>query len=334
MKATPDSQKQSTDSLRTIQQALDLLSTVVENSEDAIYAQDEEGRYLLFNQAACRFMGKTKLEVLGNDDYALFPAAQAEMLTTVNQRIMATGKPETIEGRFEIAGGERYFVVAKRPLCDHDGRIIGTFGIARDITARKQVEDALAEREERFRTLASNIPGAVYRCELTQPWRVSMMSEGVLSVTGHAAPEFLRSDNPLNWAGLVLAEDLPRLEQEVEAAIAQNRPYSVVYRIQHADTGFRWVLENGRAIYDPAGTPLYLDGVIFDVTDLKQAEEELRLRNVELERFNRATIGRELDMLELKKRINALNRELGRPPPYSLDFLDSGPDRSEIPHGC
>lgn len=58
------------------------------------------------------------------------------------------------------------------------------------------------------------------------------------------------------------------------------------------------------------------------------------MRNVELERFNRATIGRELDMLELKKRINALNRELGRPPPYSLDFLDSGPDRSEIPHGC
>lgn len=182
---------QSAGAPEAIRQALDLLSTVVDNTEDAIYAQDEAGRYLLFNQAACRFMDKTRTEVLGNDDHMLFPAAQADMLDATNRRIMATGQPETIEGRFKIAGGERHFVVAKRPLRDHAGRIIGTFGIARDITEQKQGETALRERNE------------------------------------------------------------------------------------------------------------------------------------ELERFNRASVGRELDMIALKREVNALARELGRPPPHDLNAIEA-----------
>jgi PAS domain S-box-containing protein len=60
------------------------------------------------------------------------------------------------------------------------------------------------------------------------------------------------------------------------------------------------------------------------------AEMELRVRNEELERFNQAMIGRELDMVELKQRINALSKELGREPPFNLAFLEqsSGDDKA------
>jgi hypothetical protein len=67
-----------------------------------------------------------------------------------------------------------------------------------------------------------------------------------------------------------------------------------------------------------------------DITERKRASEallqqseEMKRRNLELERFNRATVGRELDMIELKRRINALSAELGREPPFPLSFLET-----------
>jgi hypothetical protein len=58
--------------------------------------------------------------------------------------------------------------------------------------------------------------------------------------------------------------------------------------------------------------------------DLAEKTEEMQRRNEELERFNRVTIGRELDMIELKRQVNALSRELGREPPHPLAFLGDG----------
>lgn len=312
--------KKEMESLRERQKSLDLLNAIIDNTDDAIFAKDSQGRMLLFNQAACRFAGKTTAEVLGHNDRDIFPPEQAATLMEFDQQVMADGMTRTIEEILDTAIGRRTFLATKGPLRDADKRIIGIFGISRDITERKQAENILADSEERFRTLASNIPGAVYRCELEAPWRVTMMSDGVLSVTGHAALDFLRPDNPIQWGDLVVTEDLPQLTQEIDEAIRQQHPYSAAYRIHHVDGTIRWALEHGRAIYDASSAPLYLDGVIFDITAHKQQDEEIRQRNEELERFNRAMIGRELDVIEMKKRINDLSRELGREPPYPLAF--------------
>lgn len=308
------------ESFQERQKSLDLLNAIVDNSADAIYAKDINGRMILFNPAACRYAGKPAAEIIGRDDRDIFPPEQAEKLMAFDRQILADGNTRTVEELLDTAIGKRTLLATKGPLRDAEQRITGIFGISRDITERKQAEDLIANSEVRFRTLASNIPGAVYRCELHAPWRVTMMSEGVLSLTGHAAEDFLRPNHPILWGSLVVAEDLAALTQEVDNATRQKHPYSAAYRIRHADGTIRWALEHGRAIYDDAGTPLYLDGVIFDITSRKLQDEEIRQRNEELERFNRATIGRELDIIEMKKRINTLSRELGREPPYPLAF--------------
>jgi hypothetical protein len=81
-------------------------------------------------------------------------------------------------------------------------------------------------------------------------------------------------------------------------------------------------------------------GTITDIGARKHAEAsmqrqtaELAQRNTELERFNRAAVGRELDMIALKQRINALCRQLGQEPPHALAFLDgpaAQPDTGEV----
>lgn len=67
---------------------------------------------------------------------------------------------------------------------------------------------------------------------------------------------------------------------------------------------------------------LYRQSFIRDISSRKHAEDELKQRNVDLERFNRASVDRELDMIALKERINELSVELGRPPPFDLRALE------------
>jgi PAS domain S-box-containing protein len=172
-------------------EALGLLAAIADSSDDAIFAKDLQGRYLLFNCAAGRFVGKAPEEVLGKDDRTLFPAHQADLLLEAHGRIVAEGRAETHEEALDTSQGKRIFLATKGPLRDTEGRIYGVFGMARDITARKAAEDDLRQRHE------------------------------------------------------------------------------------------------------------------------------------ELWRFNRATVGRELDMVALKQEVNALCRELGRPEPYPLAFLDA-----------
>lgn len=233
---------------------------------------------------------------------------------------------EQFEVEFRISredtGETRWMSCVGSARRDENGKIVILSGINMDITERKNAEFALAESEQRYRTLTDNLPGVVYRCEVAAPWRVFMISDGVKLLTGRETTEFLSEDAPLTWGELVVAEDMSSVEQAVDVAVAGKQPYRIVYRIRHANGEVRWVLEHGRAIYDTAGKPEFLDGVITDMSSQKQTEEQLRARNAELERFNRITLGREMDIIEMKQRINVLSEELGREAPYKLAFLN------------
>lgn len=71
-----------------------MLVAIANASSDAIFAKDREGRYLLFNPAASRFVGKPEEEALGHDDRDLFPADQAEMLMAAGRRVMDRARPK------------------------------------------------------------------------------------------------------------------------------------------------------------------------------------------------------------------------------------------------
>ncbi len=133
--------------------ALNLLETVTNASEDAIFAKDRQGRYLVLNRAASRFIGKPPGEVVGKDDRALFPAKQAEMLLAINERIVAEKITSTHEETIDTSFGTRTFLATKGPLLNEDGSVLGTFGISRDITESKQVQDELARHRARLESL-------------------------------------------------------------------------------------------------------------------------------------------------------------------------------------
>lgn len=92
-----------------------MLVAIAEASGDAIFAKDEEGRYLFVNNAAARFVGRHTGETLGRDARALFPPDQAEQVFAADRAVLAGGQPETREETLHTPDGERVFLVTRGP---------------------------------------------------------------------------------------------------------------------------------------------------------------------------------------------------------------------------
>ena len=435
--------------------ALKLLAAIVDSSNDAIFAKDLQGRYILFNRAACEFVGKELEDVLGNDDSVLFPPQEAAMLASIGKRVAQGNQIVTAIEVLATQLGTRTFLATKGPLRDEAGEVIGIFGISRDITDRERAEAALRASEKTYRLLFENMLNSVVHARIIfqeqkpidleylaanpafatvtgikqnvvgqrisavipgycERHQESMEIFGRVALTGestfweHYLPELARwfsfmiyspnageviivteniterkqseislrtseerlqlalnvsSDGLWDWdlsrgvfyftpryyeiAGYVATEVTPDLrffestlhpedKERVLASIDDNLQgvlplLEVDYRLIKASAEVIWVHCKGKVVqHDAVGKPLRMLGTLTDINTAKQAEEamrqqtlELGQRNQELERFNRATIGRELDMIALKQQVNALALQLGQAAPYDLAFVSS-----------
>ncbi len=136
-------------------QALQLLQAIADNSNDAIFAKDLDGRYLFFNRAAARTVTVPMAEALGLSDEALFDPAVAALLREHDREVIASGEHRVYEEDIQTPQGRRSTLATKGPLRDADGRVIGTFGIARDVSEQRRAEHALRDSEAHYRSVVS-----------------------------------------------------------------------------------------------------------------------------------------------------------------------------------
>ena len=125
------------------------------------------------------------------------------------------------------------------------------------------------------------------------------------------------------WQDMIHPEDLKTALANFEGHCNDpNHPYDQLVRYTHKDGSTVWVRCRGLCIRDASGKVVRMLGAHNDVTALKRAERTLARKNNELAEFNELAIGREERMIELKREVNALSRELGRPSRYDLGFVD------------
>lgn len=301
---------------RERQQAPPMLVAIAEASEDAIFAKDDQGRYLLFNSAAARYVGKPVEQVLGHDDRALFPPGQAEHLMAIDRRVRESGKAETTEEVLQTTDGERVFLGTKGLLRGADGSVFGTYGISRDITSRRRADDDLRRMAEDLKATLRAIPDLMFELDANGRYLdFKAMDESML-----AAP-------PERIPGSTVADLLPPAAAAVvtEALAAAGRTGSDFGRTMMLDlpTGprhFELSVARRPAVQGHADRFIVLSR---DITARKSVEEQLRQRNEELEHFNRAATEREVRMVALKREVNELARAAGRLAPYDTSFADA-----------
>jgi PAS domain S-box-containing protein len=122
----------------------------------------------------------------------------------------------------------------------------------------------------------SNFPGMVYCMSIDRDWTCTFVSEGCYELTGYQAEDLI-NNRRVSYRQLIHADDRTLVQREVKAAIADRRPFQVIYRIITADGELKWVWEQGRGTFDSNGELLAIEGFILDITVRKRAEEKVEL---------------------------------------------------------
>lgn len=151
-------------------------------------------------------------------------------------------------------------------------------GLHLEIMEREQAEEDLRISEEKYRLLVNNMPGTVFKGYMD--WTVDFFDDKVEDLLGYKRSDF--DSKRITWASVILEEDLKEVKNQFLRALKTDKSYAREYRVKNKQGEFLWIRERGQIICDEEGTVKYINGVFFDITKRKQAEEELQAANEKL----------------------------------------------------
>lgn len=200
---------------------------------------------------------------------------------------------------------------------DEIGEMARVLSFFRDnMIAKEQSEEQLLESQRAMAALLDNLPGFAYRCENDKNWTMNFISDGCQAITGYTPQNFL-NNNDLPYAEIIHPEDREMVWVKIQNALKIKSPFQLEYRIITASGEEKWVWEHGSGLFGEHGKVRFLEGYITDISERKNFENALEQRIFTMEQMNDLYVGREGRMIELKKEVNDLLKELDRPPKYT-----------------
>jgi diguanylate cyclase (GGDEF)-like protein/PAS domain S-box-containing protein len=246
------------------------LEQVVETMQLGVTITDTGGRILYSNPADAKMHGYTVAELIGQEVRIFAPGGAIKPLGREDLARMRSWRRETTNVRKDGSAFPCHLM--SDVVRDHQGEILGVVTTCEDITQRKAGEAALRESEERYALAASGAADGIWDWDLrsdvlfTSPrWRATLGLEAV--EMGHASEEWFRRVHP---------DDLARVKVELSTHLQARTPHlESEHRLLHKDGAYRWVLARGLAVRDAQGKAYRLAGSLTDITERKEAEEQL-----------------------------------------------------------
>lgn len=270
-----------------------LLRAVIEGVADAVFVKDAQGYYRMVNAPGARRLGRSVAEVLGRDDATLLGAERAAEIRRHDQQVMREGTRLSYEEICDWSGPPRAYLTTKAPHRDDKGRVVGVLGISRDITERKQAEEALrqlnAELEQRAATLAAETRHAYQLLhaifEGTQDLMAAMDCNFRYIAFNQAYHELLqRTFGSDLQVGQAIAEVIvPPQEQQAVHDLWQRAIAGESFTVERELADHRFYQIRYCPIRDSDGQIIGAADFLRDITARRQTEEALRQARDELE---------------------------------------------------
>jgi PAS domain S-box-containing protein len=260
------------------EQTYRVLEAVIEGTTDHVFVKDLDGRFLAVNAKAAERVGLSRKELIGRTLHEVMPRDVADALAETDRLVLERGML-TVEETVALHGETRVVLTTKGPYRARDGTLLGTFGIAHDITDRKAQERELAQSEERFRLAQEGARVGTWDVDLltgSTTW-----SDGLRTLYG------VGLDYPADFehfALLLHPDDRERIRRRGLEAYADGVDFEVECRIVRPDGELCWTLNRSMFHRDEQGAMIRVLAVVLDITKRKLADEDL-VRSEELLRL-------------------------------------------------
>jgi PAS domain S-box-containing protein len=253
-----------------------LLHSLLDTSPDAIYFKDAQSRFTRCSQSlAAMFQVAGPEDIVGRSDFDFHLPDRARIAYEDEQRIMRTG--QAISGKVEAditpRGERRWVITSKMPLRDAQGKIIGTFGISKDITELRRAQEAAALEQARFKFIFDSVPIGISLSKNAPDGRLleRLINDAHLRICG-LTPE--QNEDLSVYGKLTHPDDARRhavFSRRVDAGEIDQ--FSIEKRYVRFDDQTVWVLFSFQRRRHADGTTEDLCTVV-DITKSKEAEEE------------------------------------------------------------
>jgi PAS domain S-box-containing protein len=279
-------QKQSEEILRVSEERFRHL---IETSSDFVWEMDENYIFTYISPKIQEVLGYEPQELLGKTFFDLMPEREARRKEAFFASILPEHSPFRNLEMLQIhkEGTEIIVQISGVPFFTTDKQFQGYRGMARNITLRKQTQEALKQREEALRlsqeryelaTSAGKVGVWDWNLETHEIYLDPLLKRAL----GYTDIEFL--NHLEDWFELIHADDRQPVKDAIQAHLqGATSQYEIEHRMLHKNGSIRWFLVRGTAMRDENDKPYRLTGTNTDITERRQAEEALRQQTLQLQ---------------------------------------------------
>jgi len=247
------------------------LHNILNAIADPIFVKDSQHRFVIVNNALCRFLGYSREELIGKSDYQLFPKEEADVFWSKDELVFTTGRENENEESLTDAESQIHVISTKKSLFDDGAGNKMLVAVIRDLTLRHQAEEALRKSEARYRLLAENSTDMISRH--SPDMKFLYVSPACQTILGYSPSALMRR----SAYEFFHPEDRAGLEKHYARILEAAKSSSLTYRMRCLDGSYIWLETTSKIVEHPeTGAVLEIVAVSRDVTERKQVEAALR----------------------------------------------------------
>ena len=276
--------------IRELRDQRELLQVTLASIGDAVLTTDAEGRVLYLNDIAEQLSGWSTADARGRPVEEVFQIvyeSTQEFVPSPVRRVLAEGVIVGLANHTWLIakdGTRRPIDDSAAPIRDEQRKLVGTVLVFRDVTERRKTERRLRDISSRLQ--AALTAGAIG----TWVWDITAdktFADANLAQMFGVTPQQAEGGTQADFLSKVHPDDAPIVAGLVQQAIRTNGHYEAEFRISRHPGEIRWIVARGVVEYDADRAPRQMTGVVVDITERKQAEQDFRALTEETERSRR-----------------------------------------------
>jgi hypothetical protein len=264
--------------IRQLQLSEERYRGVVETQSEFITRFRPDGTITFANEAYCRYFGLDNCNIAGQKFMPSLPDDDRRKLNEGFRGLTPEHPELSIEHRIIMPDGQiRWHQWSDRAIFGPEGDIIEYQSVGRDITEKRQIEQHLTESEKRFRDLATLLPQVIFEIDITG--KLTYVNQTAYQIFGYSPDELKQG---INISQVILPEDHERMFRNFKIALEGVKNEGAEYHMRRKDGSSLFGMVYSSPIIRN-DTVVGIRGILVDITQLKQVEDDIRKLNEELE---------------------------------------------------